>query len=1038
MKKLFLLAFMLFTCVALTHAQRTITGVVSDASGESLIGANVISKGSTLGTVTDIDGSFSLEVPDGATIIVISYTGYQTQEVDISSSSNVNVTLAEGRLLDEVVVTALGIEKDAKTLGYGVDQLDSEELVKSRSTNIVNALQGKVTGVNIGNTDGNLGGSSKIIIRGATSLSGNNDPLWVVDGVPINNDQFVSNGTRISGNRDFGNGASVINPDDVESMSVLKGAAATALYGSRAAAGAIIVTTKSGKSNADGSTRVEFSTSYRVDDLFVTPKFQQQYGMGDFAKYDSSSIGFDWGPELNGQTVNSLPVSGESGVLQGYENNGIDNFFRTGKTIINSLSLSDASEKFQYRLSLSALNQTGVLPGAELDRYNVGLNAGVKHSEKLTTKFGIQFAKTSSVGTGATGANDPNIVGLSSFSSTLDPTLFDPWIDDAGNQVNQAGPTTNNYLWLRNENRNDRTDTRFIGNISTTYSVTDDLSLTAKYGYDFDQDNRFFSNRKGTIQRLNGDYTIDNINNVQQNIDILANYSKSLSDKFDINVIAGYNYNNRKRQDEGFAGVNLLVPELFDPGNTEQTIPARFFSERKLFGAYASADFTYDGWATLTLTGRNDWSSTLPLANNSYFYPSVSTAFVLTDALNIESNTLSYAKLRLSYAQVGNDTDPYQLSFVYNPITTATGQYGLNVNFPFGDRLAFSKVNTIPPDDLRPEQQTSYEIGAELDFFDYRVGLDISLFKTENRDQILALPIPESSGFGFLRTNVGQVNTSGIEIALDATPLKFKNFQWNTGINFSSAKVEVVELSDNVDRVLLASAFSSVQVVAEVGTGFELFAIPFLRDSATNRPLINPNDGTRLAGEAQAMGSVLPDFTMGFVNSFDIGALNLSFTIDWRSGGVMKSSTVENLQTGGLVAETLQNRGGTFIDTEGVLLNDDGESVRDNDIPLASAADFWQSLDDNSIAEAFIFDASFVKLREVALSYTLPEKLFNNTFIRGLRVGVEGRNLALLYSKVPHIDPENNLFGSGADGFGVERSSVPSTRSFGVNLKATF
>jgi len=1028
---------MLFTCVALTHAQRTITGVVSDASGESLIGANVLAKGSTTGTVTDIDGSFTLEVPDGATTLVISYTGYQTQEVDISGTSNVTVTLAEGRLLDEVVVTALGIEKEAKTLGYGVDELDSEELVKSRTTNIVNALQGKVTGVNIGNTDGNLGGSSKIIIRGATSLSGNNDPLWVVDGVPINNDQFVSNGTRISGNRDFGNGASVINPDDVESMSILKGAAATALYGSRAAAGAVIVTTKSGKSNPDGSTRVEFSSSYRVDDLFVTPNFQQEYGMGDFAKYDSSSVGWDWGPSLRGQTVNSLPISGESGTLTGYDDNGIRDFFRTGKTLINSLALSDATDKFNYRLSLTALNQTGILPGAELDRYNVGLNAGIKHNSKLRTNFSVQFAKTSSVGTGATGANDPNIVGLSSFSSTMNPALFDPWIDAAGNQVNFAGPTTNNYLWLRNENRNDRNDTRIIGNIGTTYDITDDLSVSAKYGYDFDQDNRFFSNRKGTIQRLEGDYRIDNINNIQQNIDIIANYSKSLSDKLDINVLAGYNYNKRKREDEGFLGRNLLIPELFAPGNTEQTVPARFFQERVLFGAYASADITYDGWATLTLTGRNDWSSTLPIDNNSYFYPSVSTAFVLTDALNIESETLNYAKLRLSYAQVGNDTDPYQLAFLYNPITTATGQYGLNVNFPFEDRLAFSKANTIPPADLRPEEQTSYEIGAELDFFDYRFGLDIAYFKTENRDQILALPIPESTGFGFLRTNVGQVNTSGFEFAIDAVPLKFGNFQWNTNINFSSAKVEVVELADDVERVLLASAFSSVQVVAEVGTGFELFAIPFERDSATNRPLINPNDGTRIAGQAKAMGSVLPDFTMGFVNSFDIGNLNLSFTIDWRSGGVMKSSTVENLQTGGLVAETLQNRGGTFIDTEGVYENADGQIV-DNDIPLATAADFWQALDDNSIAEAFIFDASFVKLREVAISYQLPDRLFNNSFIKGLQIGFEGRNLALLYSKVPHIDPENNLFGAGADGFGVERSSVPSTRSFGVNLRASF
>ncbi len=1037
MKKLFLLAFMLFACVAMTHAQRTITGVVSDVSGESLIGANVLAKGSTLGTITDIDGSFSLEVPDGATTLVISYTGYQTQEVDITASSNVNVILAEGRLLDEVVVTALGIEKEAKTLGYGVDEIDAEELTKARSTNIVNSLQGKVTGVNVGRTDGNLGGSSKIIIRGATSLSGNNDPLWVVDGVPINNDQFTSNNTRISGNRDFGNGASVINPDDVETMSVLKGAAATALYGSRAAAGAIIVTTKSGKSNADGSTSVEFSSSYRTDDLFVTPKYQQQYGMGDFAKYDSSSVGFDWGPAITGQTVNSLPITGESGALTGYDNNGIDNFFQTGRTIINNLSISESGEKFRYRLGLGALNQTGILPGAALDRYNASLNAGVKHSEKFETTFGLQFIKTDSEGTGATGANDPNIIGLSAFSSTMNPANFDPWIDEFGNQLNFAGPTSNNYLWIRNENRNERNDTRVIANVGMTYNVLSNLRLSAKYGYDFDQDNRFITNRVGTIQALEGNYRIDQINNIQRNLDIYANYNTDLSDKFKLNLIVGYNDNYRKREDEGYFGEELTIPELFAPGATASNIPARFFSERRLFGAYASADFTYDDWATLTITGRNDWSSTLPLENNSYFYPSVSAAAVLTDALDIQSDFLNYFKLRASYAQVGNDTDPYQLTNSFIPAARATGQYGLNINFPFNGQLAFTKDQTIGSPDLRPEQQTSYEIGAEMDFLDYRVGLDVAYFSTQNKDQILALPIPESTGSGFVIQNVGQVNTSGIEVALDATPIRMKNFSWTTAVNFSTAKVVVDNLADNVDRILLASAFSSVQVVGEVGGGFELFAIPYLRDSATGRPIINPNTGTRQAGEAQAMGSVLPDFNMGFINDFTVGPVNVSFTIDWRKGGVMKSSTVDGLQTGGLVEETLLNRNGTFIDREGVLVQDDG-TVIDNNIPVATAADFWQSLDDNSLSEPFIFDASFVKLREIAINYDLPNTLFDNSFIKGLTIGVEGRNLALLHSKVPHIDPEANLFGAGADGFGVERSSVPSTRSIGFNLRARF
>jgi outer membrane receptor protein involved in Fe transport len=576
--------------------------------------------------------------------------------------------------------------------------------------------------------------------------------------------------------------------------------------------------------------------------------------------------------------------------------------------------------------------------------------------------------------------------------------------------------------------------------MSLTYSPIDRLNITGKVGYDFGQDNRFLTNRKGTIQRLTGDFTVDEINSIQLNSDIIATYNFDLNEDFSVNILGGFNYNNRQRKIEGLRSNSLLVAELFAPGNAAQNVGVRDFQEQVLFGLYTSVDLSYKNYLTLTITGRNDWSSTLPLDNNSYFYPSVSTAFVFTDAFDLPGEVLSYGKLRASYAQVGNDTGPYQLDFNFLPVSTAFGQYSLNIDFPFDSRLAFGKSNTIPPNDLRPEKQSSFEVGTELKFFDYRFGVDFTYFKSENKDQILALPVPQSTGFSSFRTNVGQVNTSGIEISLEATPILTRNFKWNTLVNFSSADTKVVELAEGVDRVLIASAFNSVQVVAVEGGTFELLAIPFLRDSATNRPIINPVDGTRLAGEAKTMGSVLPDFNMGFVNSFKFGDFNLSFTIDWRKGGVMKSSTVENLQGSGLVKETLVNREGTFIDTEGVLQNADG-TFRDNDVPVANAEAFWNGLSQNSIAESSIFGADFVKLREIAVFYSLPKSVlsnFGNGFLSELMIGVEGRNLALLYSKVPHIDPENSLFGSGADGFGIERSSVPSTRTIGVNLKAVF
>lgn len=1036
MKKLSILLFMLFFIAGSAIAQRTVSGTITDPGGEALIGANVLVEGTTIGTITDFDGSFSVDVPDGAEALTISYTGYSTQRIVLGDQTSLSLVMQEGELLDEVVVTALGIEKEERTLGYSIDKVDGDELVKARSTNIVNALQGKVTGVQVNNSSGNVGASSKVVIRGVTSLSGRNTPLWVIDGVPFNDDQFVSNGTRISGNRDFGNGASVVNPDDVASISVLKGAAATALYGSRAAAGAIVVTTKKGSSSADGNARVEINSSYRVDNLMVIPKYQQDYVMGSQFKYDSTSVGFDWGPRNAGQTFSYTPVTGEPGTLPRVADNGVRDFFESGNTFINNFAVSDGNEKMDYRLSLTSMNQTGVVPGSELDRYTVSLNAGLKHSAKLESRFGVQFIKSDTRGVAPAGANDPNIIGLSSFSGSFDPNLFDPWIDDAGNQINMLDPTINNYYWLRNENRNDRDDTRILSNFQLKYSPFERFTLSGVVGLDFNQDNRFLSNRKNTAQRLQGDFTLDNINNQQLNTDIIAAYDFGLAGDFNVSALAGFNYNKRKREDESLESVNLLVPELFDPGNTELNTAGRLFREQVLFGLYGSVDFGYKNWATLTLTGRNDWSSTLPVDNRSYFYPSASLAIVLTDALQMQSNALDYAKLRLSYAQVGNDTGPYQLDFNFNPISTARGQYGLDVNFPFNGRLAFAKSNTIPPQNLRPERQTSYEIGAELDFFNYRVGLDFSFFNSKNEDQILALPIPESTGFASLRTNVGRVDNSGFEFTLDFVPVTTNNFTWNTGINFTKTSSKVIELAEGVDRVLLSSAFNSVQVVAVEGGGIELLGIPFAKDSLTGLPLINPEDGNLIAGETEPLGSVLPDFSMGINNSISIGNLNLSATIDWRSGGILKSSTVEDLQVGGLVVETLANREGTMI-IDGVIDNGDG-TTRPNDVPLQSTQDFWGSLDDNSIAEPFIHDASFVKLREIAVSYSLPGSMLNKTFLSGLTIGLEARNVALLWSKVPHIDPETNLFGSGADGWGVERNNIPATRSIGINIKAQF
>jgi TonB-linked SusC/RagA family outer membrane protein len=1042
-----ILTLFLALIVQISFAQdRTISGTVTDESGP-LPGVTVLKKGTTSGTETDFEGNYSIKSKTGD-VLVFSFVGMKTVEKTVSNSSKINIVMENDNLLEEVVVTALGIKKEARSLGYGTDVVKGKDLVEARESNILNSLQGKATGVQITNSGGNVGGSSKVIIRGVSSLSGRNSPIWVVDGILINDSQ-TAGGSRISGNRDFGNGASVVNPDDVESLTILKGAAATALYGSRAAAGAIIVTTKRGKANPDGNATISVSSSLRVDDLFRVPDYQQEYAMGTQGKFDGGNVGFDWGPKISGQIVDNLPVTGLTGQLRAVKDNGIRDFFRTGYTNINNFSISDATERMDYRLSITSLNQTGIVPGSEFNRLNFNFNAGVKHSDKLESRFGIQYTNAETVGTSPSGANDPNIIGLSSFSSTLDQKLFTPWADSNGNQINQTkgddGVLANNPLFLRNSNHNDREDDRYIGYFQLAYKPITDLSLSARVGFDLEDDRRLLENSKTTVGRLLGTFDSDNIRRNILTGDFIANYTTNLTDDLSLNLLTGIQYNSRLFERQRIVGTDLAVAELFSPGNAAQTVATRDFAESRLIGAYGSAELGYKNWATLTLTARNDWSSTLPKDNNSFFYPSASLAFVFTDAFDISNDILTYGKFRTSWAQVGNDTAAYQLDFTYNPISTATGQYGLNNNFPYNGALAYSKSNTIPPADLKPESQTSFEFGFDLRMFKNRLSIDFSYFNSKNEDQILPIAIPESTGFAERVANVGRVDQKGFEIGLDLTAISTDSFSWNTGINFSKVNSDVIELVEGLDRITLSSAFGNVQVIAEPGKPFQLYANDYIRDEETGRPIIDPTTGRRQAGDFKSFGSVLPDWTAGFTNRFSYKGFTLNATIDAKWGGVMKSSTVENLQTGGLVKETLVGREGTVIDTEGILVTTDpvtGVVTRtENNIPLRNAQDFWTSLDDGSVSAPFIFDASFVKLREVSLNYAFPSRYLNNGngFFKTLSIGVEGRNLALLYSKVPHIDPESNLFGSGgAGGFGIERASTPSTRSVGLSVKMTF
>ncbi|MEM0993236.1 MAG: SusC/RagA family TonB-linked outer membrane protein [Bacteroidota bacterium] len=1034
-KRSLLLAFALLFTIGNLLAQRTISGTVLDNDGVPLIGATVLALGTTTGTVTDVDGTYSVNIPAAATQLQASYTGYQSVVMDLTTSSVVDFVLSPGVVIDEVVVTAAGIERQRKDLGYAVTTIQSDELTVARETNITNALQGKVSGVQITSQSGNLGGSSKILIRGVNSLSGNNNPLWVVDGVPIF-DSNISTGSRITGGFDVGNRAQDINPDDIESISILKGAAAAALYGSRAANGAIIVTTKKGGKGSKA--QISFNSTLRFDQPLRLPDFQNEYAQGNDGKYNLETLN-GWGPRIDGRQIEDF--TGETSSLDAFPDN-VRDFYETGQLLINNLAIGGGDENNNYRFSLTSLNQTGIFPASELDRYTLSFNAGSKLAQKVNSSFGVNLVRSTRGGVAAQGANDPNVLSslVNSFPRNLDVSKLTPWIDEStgvGEQLNPLTAMTNNPLWIANENRADVETDRLFGNFQITYEPLFWLDFTGRLGYDFVVDDRFFSNRKGTVDRIEGDFIEDKIQQRQIDFNFLASAKTDIADDFFIKAIAGFNYNTRVLERTTVTAQELTVEELFSFGNVNVANPVNDFTERRLFGFFGDITLTYKDYLSLNLTGRNDWTSTLPLNNNSYFYPSASLAFTFTDAFNMSDKILSFGKARISYAQVGGDTDPYQLAFNYNPQTTAFGQFGTATTFPFNGSLAFAGPGTIPPDDLRPESVNSFEVGTELQFFGGRFGIDFTYYNVVTDDQILALTIPESTGFTSRRQNIGKTSNEGFEFEINTRIIDTDDFKWNSLITFTQNRFVVEELAEGVDRLLINSGFNSLQVIAEPGKQYGLYGNKFRRASSDSTAIIvDPNTGLRQTGENERLGNVFPNFIAGWTNSITYKGLALRFTLDYRDGGLLYSETVQSLRASGLAAETAVNREQAYIDTEAFIENPDG-TLSPNNIPT-NVESFWQTYSAGNIAEGSVFDASFIKVREVGLFYTLPSRWLENSPIKSLSLGFEARNLAILYSAIPHIDPETNLFGSANDGAGIEFNSPPTARSYGANLRVRF
>jgi TonB-linked SusC/RagA family outer membrane protein len=1041
-----MLTLFLALMVQITFAQeKTVTGNVTDQSGLPLPGVNVVVKGTTSGTQTDFDGNYAIKVSVGQTL-VYTYLGQKTTERVVTSANTINVQMVEdAEALEEVVVTALGIERSARSLGYAVSTVKSEDLNVVRETNVLNALQGKASGVRIQNQSGNVGGSTKIIIRGNASLGGNNQPLWVVDGVPIS-DQNIATGSRIQGGFDFGNRAQDINPDDIESLSILKGASAAALYGSRAANGVIIVTTKKGKVGSKAN--FTLSTDIRFDDPLRLPDFQQQFvggdqGVYDFAQGDGQQATAGWGPSLGevaGQTYTNL--AGEVVPFELFKNR-VRDFYETGVTKITSFSASGASGVGDdYRLSSSYTEQQGILPNSSLNRFNLGLNAGKVLSEKLKSRFSVNYVRTNTRGTAAGGANDPNVLTniVNGLPINTDISILRPWKDAQGNQLSQVGNNTNNPYWVANENAPEVTVERFFGNASLEYSPFEDLTILGRAGYDTFTDERLLVNEVNTVGRADGRFTDDLIKRSELTLDFLATYDKQINDDFAVTLRAGTQWNERIVRTARNTAIGLTVPGLFDPGNAGNNTPTKGFSKRRILGIFGDLTLDYKNWLILNATARNDFSSTLPADNNSFFYPSVSLSFVFTDALKIESDILSYGKLRGTWANVGNDTGPYLLDFLFNPDQNYFGQFGTGGTFPFNGQLAFNSNGFLTDPGLSPENQESFEVGVELGLFKNRVNIDATYYRNATQDQIIFLPTPQTSGYTSLLTNIGEISNKGFEIELNARVLEVGDFSWDIDYNFTRNLFRVEDLGDlpGGRYVLPDTEFNGLQIVADEGGDLELFGRKFARvEDADGNPiedqiLVN-SDGLRQSGEDGKLGSINPDFIMGLTSAFNWKGFTLSATFDYREGGKIFSNTVGLLRRSGLAAETAVNNREVFVDPN--TFQADGTP---NTTPVSSVQDYWAAVANASIIEGNVFDATFIKWREVSLSYTFSQKILEKTPFKGLRVGIQGRNLALFNTNVPHIDPESGLFGANSNTQGIERGGVPPSRSLGFNLQVNF
>lgn len=1058
MKKLFLLLLAVSTLAFTTWADVTVSGVVTDATtGEPLIGATVQPIGGGNGVATDIDGAFTLNVPDYVKKLSISYVGYATKEVAVASQLNVGLETS-GANLDEVVVTALGIKRSAKAIGYSATQLNSDEITGVRSSDVMSSLAGKVAGVQISESSSDPGSSKGVIIRGVSSLNGNNQPLYVVDGVPLNNSAVYSSDGLNSG-YDFGNGASAVNPDDVESMTILKGAAATALYGSRAGAGVILITTKKGVKQAKGI-GIEYNGGLQWESLLRIPQMQNEFGQGWYGEKTPDENG-SWGPAFDGSLLRYGQEYEHSQQLKSYVpiKDNIKDFFDTGFRYNNSISFNGATDKSTYFLSFSHVKDDGIIP-SDADTYKkMTISARGSHSIghfTLSSSVNYAYQKNNFVMTGQ---------GQSSMYNNIMQTPRDISIAELKDLSNPfATPgyyytpygVTNPY-WVIENYLNNYEQERFYGNIQADYEFLNHFRLTYRIGLDtntghhnFGEPNmsilfydtpNYWNNDK--ISTTTGEVSESTTRRREIDQNFLLTYDQDVAADWHLNAVLGFNGNERRYSSLAASVTNLTIPTWFDLSNSAEIPSVTTYKwKRRYMGILGTAEVGFRNMLYLTLNARNDWSSTLPKGNRSFFYPGVTLSWLFSEILSPEArNIVTFGKVRAAWGKTGNDASVYMTNSVYGQATASSSGWGSS-SFPFTKTgtNAYTAGNILGSQDLSPEMTTEFEIGLQMAFFQNRISFDATYYNRNTDKQIFSLNMDPASGYTAQNINLGKVRNRGIELLVSVTPVKIRDFQWDVTWNFTKNKSKVISLPEQLGGSTEIYGLSG-------GTGLYAIEGEELGVFKAYVPLYDPdgnivvdNQGLPITNpEQQIVGSMNNKYQMGFGTTLRYKSISLSANLDIRKGGVMYSRTKDITYFTGNAIQTAYNDRNPFIIPNSVVDNGDG-TYSENTTPLnaTNIYNYWNN-GGSELDKSFLVDKSYVKLRSVVLSWDLPSKWLAKTFLTGVSVSVFGNNLFLWTpSENTFIDPEASTFGNDLEGNYGEFSANPSSRKFGFNVKVKF